>query len=197
MKVQSRMQLLMSGKFLISLLFVLSLSSLTSGCRDSATGIHSSPSDLSSGGGLAIVGYNYTERGIGQFFVDGTGAGNIHVSSAYSGGGGTVCCADISSVDHPEKIAIKWQSGGCNYNTTKDPSGQLLYETHYFFKEAMVELPKPIPARPNVLEVHFYPDGHVEVAITEDSSPPRLRLDERRANRKPYAQCPNDKRPEN
>ena len=34
----------------------------------------------------------------------------------------------------------------------------------------------PIPLEPTTLEVHFYPDRQVKVAITDNYSPPRLKL---------------------
>jgi hypothetical protein len=34
----------------------------------------------------------------------------------------------------------------------------------------------PIPAKPEYFEVHFYQDGHIEVAVTETDSPPRIVL---------------------
>lgn len=41
---------------------------------------------------LGIVGYNYTNRAINTFTIDGAGGGNLYVSSPASGGGGTTCC---------------------------------------------------------------------------------------------------------
>ena len=40
---------------------------------------------------LTIMGFNYTDMDINEFFVDGTGGGNLSVSSASGGGGGSVC----------------------------------------------------------------------------------------------------------
>jgi hypothetical protein len=33
-----------------------------------------------------------------------------------------------------------------------------------------------VPTEPTTLEVHFFPDRHIEVAITDKYSPPRLAL---------------------
>jgi hypothetical protein len=44
-----------------------------------------------------------------------------------------------------------------------------------------VEVKRPIPEKPAYLEVHFYPDGHVEGAISGDDGPsaPHLMLERR------------------
>jgi hypothetical protein len=41
---------------------------------------------------LAIVGYNYTERYIDSFHVNGQGGGNLYVSGPTAGGGSSACC---------------------------------------------------------------------------------------------------------
>jgi hypothetical protein len=48
-----------------------------------------------------------------------------------------------------------------------------------------VEVKGPIPPDPSYLEIHFYPDGHIEGAIAgrDGPSPPRLKLE----TRFPYA----------
>jgi hypothetical protein len=47
----------------------------------------------------------------------------------------------------------------------------------HFFKELDVEMAGAELNNPEYFEVHFYPDGHVEAAIAESPSEPRLRLD--------------------
>ncbi len=69
--------------------------------------------------------------------------------------------------------------------------------THSYFKEVEVQVhvdPKTVE-RPQYLEVHFYPDGHVEAAVTEHESPPRLILNKDREDNSPYPRCPNGKQP--
>jgi hypothetical protein len=46
-----------------------------------------------------------------------------------------------------------------------------------------VEVGPPFPADPQNFEVHFYPDGHVEAAVTRWSSAPRIKLPEGRTER--------------
>ena len=71
--------------------------------------------------------------------------------------------------------------------TLTDSDGYTFKAPLHTFKEQDVELTGPVPKKPGYFEAHFYPDGHIEVAITETWSEPRLRLD--RAREKPtYAE---------
>ena len=145
---------------------------------------------------LTITGYNYTDRYIDQFTVNGNGGGNLFVSGPTSGGGGSECCKDyITGVDN-WILPVRWQVGGCTYNTSKQKDGSERYDLYHYFKEVEVKVDPKIAARPAYLEVHFYPDEHVELAVTEHSSPPRLKLSKDREVKSSYKQCPNDKRPE-
>jgi hypothetical protein len=116
---------------------------------------HAAPPSYS----LTIYGYNYTDTEIGSFEVDGHGGGNVPVSTTEAGGGSGVCCATAySSQRAHHTITIKWTRDNvkwCEAEVTIDPNW---------------------PAKPEYLEVHFYQDGHIEAAVTEDSSPPRLKL---------------------
>ena len=108
---------------------------------------------------LGIVGYNYTETGIIDYSVNGTGAFNLGVSTEHSGGGSTICCFGWApGMKLPMPIRIEW---------TRD-------EATWCRKTVM--LTDPGPLEPTTFEVHFYPDRHFEVAITDDYSPPRLKL---------------------
>ncbi len=44
------------------------------------------------------------------------------------------------------------------------------------WKVAELEFNGPVPASPKNFEVHFFRDGHIELAMTERLSPPRLIL---------------------
>lgn len=143
--------------------------------------------------GLTIYGYNYTNRYIDQFYVNGNGGGNLFVSGPGGGGGGSVCCFSYTpGTPAPKTVTVKWQHGACKYKETKDSTYAY---THPFFKTIEVPVNPKIPANPGYFEVHFYPDGHVEAAITEHSSPPRLILSEDREDRSDYPRCPNDQKP--
>ena len=145
---------------------------------------------------LTITGYNYTDRYIDQFTVNGNGGGNLFVSGPNSGGGGSACCMDYITGVKRWKFPVTWQIGGCTYNTRKYKDGRERSDLYHFFKEVEVQVDPKIASRPAYLELHFYPDGHVEAAVTENASLPRLQLSRDREDKSPYKQCPNDKRPE-
>jgi hypothetical protein len=108
---------------------------------------------------LTINGFNYTDLYIDSFTVDGQGGGNIYVSSPTSGGGGSVCCASFSAGSTlPLRVKVKW---------TRD-------RERWCEKEVLI--PGPIPASPEHLGVHFFPDGHIEAELTEDYPEVKLQL---------------------
>ncbi|PWF49292.1 DUF3304 domain-containing protein [Massilia glaciei] len=145
---------------------------------------------------LTLTGYNYTNRYIDQFSVDGQGGGNLYVSGPLGGGGGSVCCVPYIIGAGAWKTMIRWQVGGCRFDEIIDSGGQTLFQVHPVFKEIEVHINPSIPDNPRYFEVHFFPDGHAEAAITEYSSPPRLILSKDREDRSPYRQCLNNKKPE-
>lgn len=144
---------------------------------------------------LPIVGYNYTDRYLAYFKVDSIGGGNVFVSSPTSGGGGSTCCAVYIKGTRAWKAQVEWQSGACRYNEHVQASGRPTFDLHRYFKKVTVDVDPRIPADPKQLEVHFYPDGSVQIALTEERSAPRLILPAERENKGPYPQCPNNEKP--
>lgn len=144
---------------------------------------------------LTIVGYNYTDRYINDFSVESSSGGNVFVSSPTSGGGSSFCCATYVIGATSWKPIIRWQVDGCTFNSRKDSYGEVFFDIHHFHRELETTLDRKIPDNPKYLEVHFYPDGHVETAITELPSRPRLILPAERENKSPYKVCPDDKEP--
>jgi hypothetical protein len=61
--------------------------------------------------------------------------------------------------------------------------------------ELKLNVDASVPEKPAYLEVHFYPDGHVESAITENISTPRLVYSKERADRSDFPMCPHDQEP--
>jgi hypothetical protein len=108
---------------------------------------------------LEINGFNYTDLYIDSFEVNGQGGGNLFVSSLTSGGGKGTCCVSFTpGTNLPVQLTIKW---------TRD-------QKRWCEKEALLK--GPVPANPRHLGVHFFPDGHIEVEITEDYPELKLRL---------------------
>ena len=143
---------------------------------------------------LTIMGFNYTDKDINEFFVDGTGGGNLAVSSASGGGGGSVCCALYTSGDPAPEVEVRWQSDACTYNIWHDNGGTEFHDIFSFYKSAVVNV-SSVAANPKYLEIHIFPDGHVEAAITDRLSRPRLVLDQARRVNLPFRKCPNGTRP--
>ena len=104
---------------------------------------------------FTLVGYNYTERPIYSFSVDGVGGGNAFAGFR-SGGGGFVCCADIT-VGKP--VEIKWL-----YDTTEK---QYLAGLREEKRSTTVIVPPPTVPEAEYLEVHFFPDHHVELYLVK------------------------------
>lgn len=130
-------------------------------CNSQSTGPASEPRSFN----LTLYGYNYTDTEIGSFEVEGQGGGNVAVSTPTAGGGASACCITIHTpLVRARPVAIKWSRDGDTWC------------------EQEVLLRPPIPAKPEYLEVHFYQDGHVEVAVTENNSPPRLKLNRLHGN---------------
>ena len=145
---------------------------------------------------LTLTGYNYTDRYIDQFSVQGNEGGNLHVSSPSGGGGGSVCCIAFIAGVKTWKVPVRWQTGGCTFNTRRNSDGRLRSQIHHIFKEVVVQVEPSFPQQPTYLEIHIYPGERVEASVTDKSSMPRLKLPETREDKTPYPQCPNDKRPE-
>ncbi len=144
--------------------------------------------------GLTLSGYNYTNRYIDQFSVNGNGGGNLHVSTVTSGGTNVCCVSYTPGAPAPKTVKVKWVASGCTYIETKR-SDYISTRAHHFFKTLDVPVDPHVPAHPGYFEVHFYPDGHVEAAITEHQSDGRLHLDIAREDRSDYPRCPNDQKP--
>lgn len=137
---------------------------------------------------LTINGYNYTDHYIDQFEMNGAGGSNLDVSTPDAGGGKATCCVSWrEGTPLPRNVHVRWAADACEYTSSPNIYGEKFDSVRHFFKEQDVQLTGPVPRDPGYFEVHFYPDGHVEVAITTQSSPPRLKL---AANREqPMRRC--------
>jgi hypothetical protein len=131
---------------------------------------------------LGVVGYNYTNRYIDSFDVDGTWGGNLDVSTATAGGGKSTCCyawSDATSL--PATVRVRWVSGGCKFLSKPNLYGERFPGVQHHYSEKEVPIVGTLPAKPTTIEVHFYPDGRIEAAITDAESEPRLKLSPDRA----------------
>ncbi|MGF7192479.1 hypothetical protein JOE11_005557 [Robbsia andropogonis] len=129
--------------------------------------------------GLAIVGYNYTNQRIEVFSVtdekgNSAGGDSLQLSTPTSGGGGLVCCVMLdTTTKRSTRLHIWWRT-----EAVIDKNGRILAPERENTREVTVS--PPFPPDPGNFEVHFYPDGHVEAAVTQYLSEPRIKLPEGR-----------------
>ncbi|MFN3915394.1 MAG: DUF3304 domain-containing protein [Aquabacterium sp.] len=115
---------------------------------------------------LGITGYNYTNRYIDGFSVNGQGGTNIR---ALTIGSGEACCI-VLRVDQelPVKVFVEW-----TYGVEGDlRTGKIFRQSENHQME--VDLVGPIPKDPTIFVVHFYPDNTVQVEVAADYPKSRI-----------------------
>ena len=112
---------------------------------------------------VSLTGYNYTDRPVHIFSVNGVMGGNIFRDG---GGGSTACCAIITI---GQTVKIDYQ-----LSTTRTQ-----YEAGLRLEDFTTTAIVPAPQTPTAeyLEVHFYQDGHVELALVDFPGPRRIPYD--------------------
>jgi hypothetical protein len=183
------------GSGRLRLMFVLLLFQSSGSVITSAVASQSSAIQDSKRLSLTLTGFNYTSRYIDEFNVNGQNGGNLYVSGPSSGGGGSVCCVSYVKGAAAPSIVVRWQSGGCMYRAPGVLADGSTHLAHSFYRELKIKVDAIIPDNPAYLEVHFYPDGHVESAITDNKSPPRLVYSKERADRSDFPRCPHEQEP--
>lgn len=144
---------------------------------------------------LGIVGYNYTDREIEEYSVDGVSGGSVSMSSPTSGGSGTTCCVRLlKEAKGAIRVKVRWQFDGCRY-LIKDYSGGADEVRHFFYRETEVNVIIPSGKNLAYIESHFYPDGRVEVRLTENVSLPTLALNKKRPDNSSFPWCTDGKKP--
>jgi hypothetical protein len=137
------------------------------------TGPHRTPKGMS---GLTISGYNYTDSYIDSFTVESAGGGNLEVSSPSTIGGGACCASIPADTRLPIPVEIAWKRDG---------------DVPWCRQTVLLE--EPVPENGHFFEVHFYPDGTIQVAIADEQRLPRLKLDRfNRIQRKSAGNINND-----
>lgn len=138
---------------------------------------------------VAVVGYNYTARDIDSFTVAGSGG------SVRSGQTGGASIGGSFPKDIPWNILdfkVRWAAGGCIVRVINS-YGESRDVIRYSYKEKLVKLQQPLPANPSYLEVHFYPNDRIELAVTELYSDARVPKTEVREDLSPYPPCEENK----
>jgi len=146
---------------------------------------------------LSLIGYNYTDRHISDYSINGAGGGHINLSSAASGGSGQTCCVRLSkTTDRTLSIKVRWQVDGCKFVERDPRTGATDEIRHYYYKEIDINAQRMNDQYPRYIETHFYPDGSVKVRLTEETSEPLMSLDEKRPDKSSFPRCKNDEKPE-
>lgn len=142
---------------------------------------------------MAILGYNYTDRRIGQFTVNDNGGDRVELSTPNSGGTGTTCCVRFNPGLRNFSVMVRWTDTQCIYKVRSKFEGEF-DEIFYFYKT--LKVPVSINAHNyKYIEIHFYPGGKVQAAVTESMSKPRLQLSADRGVKVAAPRCKNDEKP--
>ena len=104
---------------------------------------------------VTVTGYNYTERPIYTFSVNGSGGSNLFAKER-GGGGGFSCCTTVT-VGQPAEINWIYSATERQYNAGVRKES----------RSTTVIVPSPQVPEAKYLEVHFYPDDHVELALVK------------------------------
>jgi hypothetical protein len=147
--------------------------------------------------GLLIQAFNYTDDYINSFSVNGQGGGNMSESGPDDVGGGGVCCVSYRpGTPLPIKVKVRWTASYCLYRemTKYGPTPD---RRRGIWKEVEVYVTEQPAIDPRAFEVHFFPDGHVEVAITKGNSMVRMKREVDATGRRPgvihnYPRCTDD-----
>ena len=109
---------------------------------------------------VTVTGYNYTERPIYTFSVNGVGISNLFTDS---GGAKFSCCTTVT-VGQPAVINWTYSATERQYNAGVRKES----------RSTTVIVPSPQVPEARYLEVHFYPDHHVELALVKFPGDRRL-----------------------
>ena len=115
--------------------------------------------------GVSVVTYNYTPWDLTSVRIADAFGGVAGSGMIRSGGGeGSVsCCHTLKGTD----FTVKWKGGDADLMRKHMFDGK--FEDVIFTKEAKVHLPpqeSPSGEGPVILELHIYPDEHMELALS-------------------------------
>jgi hypothetical protein len=145
---------------------------------------------------LALIGYNYTNKGIESYSLNGVDGGDIRLSSETSGGGGVTCCIDSFTVKPPAAtVKVRWQVDGCMYQLKNEITGASQRIRHLYYKEKLVNVEDLSNGRPKYVETHLYQNGEIKVRLTKEISLPLMQANANRPDQSSFPRCKDDKRP--
>lgn len=122
-----------------------------------------SSSEGSTYGPYNVIGYNYTDRSIFSFWVNGFWGANSTAHQA-AGGGKITCCLNLSSTSKTMHIKVK-------YELTREQFDKDLPNDAF-------ETDIPVPSLPNkhdgFLEFHFLPNQRIEAKWVDFPTKPNI-----------------------
>ncbi|MDR0241490.1 MAG: DUF3304 domain-containing protein [Burkholderia sp.] len=126
-----------------------------------AGGLWGAPAHAGNDGPYRVIGYNFTDRSIYSFMIDGFGAGG---STAHKRGGGgkSVCCMDVPRGKKTWHLKIKYELTQEQY---RNGLPNEVYETD-------IAVPKLPNQRDGYIEFHFLPDRKIEAKWVEYPTDP-------------------------
>lgn len=108
---------------------------------------------------LTLFAFNYTDRAILDITVDGVWLGS---ADAYTNGGRAMGPRAPRNRSNAHTVEVTWRVSGL-YDMTTDTYSRMPVEE----KRASVPLKFPYPDDPNMMLLHFYPDGRVEAELID------------------------------
>lgn len=109
-----------------------------------------------------VAGFNYTDRGVYDFVVDGFGADTVHARQ-FGGGGGMACCMEVLRDKKTWHFKV-------TYDLTPEEDARNLSPEIY---ETDIAVPKLPTKRDGYIAFHFLPDRKIEARWVEYPTGPR------------------------
>ena len=108
--------------------------------------------------GVCLQGFNHTTQWIHEYRVDGQWGANISPKEAGEpyGGSGFSCGATVGG----KTVKVKWMFSN---KTREDMQKGVPLETH----EVTLPMPEAESNHSRYFQVHFFPDNHVELKLTD------------------------------
>lgn len=135
---------------------------------------------------LGIIAYNYTDRYIDSFSIDGQGGGDVRLSTPTSGGSSTMCCVLLAkNPKWPMRVLVRWTVGGCK----KYEKNRKYSQIQYSYKEEEIDVEHDLAIPASDIAVHFYEGGKVRVRLSDGWEAPLLKLPKGRPDREFFPEC--------
>ncbi len=133
-------------------IFLAAVGLLLSSCADRAAGRDKTNI-------LTLFAFNYTDRAILDITVDGMWLGG---ASAYTNGKSAMGPRAPRDRSRPHSVDVTWSISASYYALG---SNKYIDDGELVSRQASVPLKLPYPDDPNMLLLHFYPDGRIEAEL--------------------------------